>query len=378
MQLPFTKMHGLGNDFMVLDCTRTNNPLSPARIRQLADRHRGVGFDQLLELQPATSPDADFSYRIVNADGSEAEQCGNGARCLAHYIFAKGLSTHNPLRVQTVNRMLQLTRQADGQVTVALGVPDFDLARVPLRGSKPRSAAEATRPEQQAPGSRSAQPNDTRPGQQAPGSISAQPNDTRPGQQAPGFIPVQQRTLSLAGQPQLVEFYAVSMGNPHAVLVVDDLDQTPVAVIGAALGQHPDFTAGVNVGFMQVHNRHAISLRVVERNAGETLACGTGAGAAVAVGVHLGLLGAAQPTRTGAGSGAGKPRETGHKHQQPTRTGAGSDAATADQGNSAAITDHPPITVHTRGGKLTINYCPGQPVMMTGPAETVYEGFIEL
>ena len=279
MKLPFTKMHGLGNDFMVIDLTRPDLRrlrLSPGQIRHLADRQRGVGFDQLLQIHPPDSADVDFNYRIYNVDGSESEHCGNGARCIARYIAERGLSQSNPLHIKTVNRLLTLTLHDDGQVSVDMGAADFTPAKVPFK------AAQQTE--------------------------------------------IYRRTVHLRGEAQEVAFAALSMGNPHAVILVDDLAATPVTAIGTALGQHPDFPEGANVGFMQVRSRREADLRVVERGVGETLACGSGACAAFAAGHRQGLL---------------------------------------DER----------VCMHLAGGDLQLCY-ENQSVQMTGPAETVYEGSI--
>jgi len=280
MKVPFTKMQGLGNDFLVLD--RINNPvqLSSERIRQLADRHFGVGFDQLLQIEPPSSPDVDFDYRIFNADGTEVEHCGNGARCFARYVLDHGLTQQNPIRVKTTNRILELRVQEDGQVTVDMGRPIFNPADIPLRATDP--------------------------------------------------APVYRRTLEINGSPLEVEFSALSMGNPHAVLVVEDVETAPVEEIGKALGAHPDFPEGVNVGFLEINNREQVKLRVFERGVGETLACGTGACAAVAAGRSRDLL-----------------NET--------------------------------VRLTLRGGELTVSWqLDDNPILMTGPATSVFEGSIEV
>jgi diaminopimelate epimerase len=239
MQLPFTKMHGLGNDFIVLDLISRPVTLTAQQIRQLADRHFGIGFDQLLMIEPPSVPDVDFDYRIYNADGSEVEHCGNGARCFARFVLDKGLAARTPIRVKTINRILELDVLDNGMITVDMGTPLFDPAALPL---------------------------------QAP--------------QAESY----QLDIQVNGRTQSVDFYAVSMGNPHAVIVVDDVDTAPVHEIGPALGNHPAFTQGVNVGFMQIVDAATIRLRVFERGAGETTACGTGACAAVVAGIAAGLL----------------------------------------------------------------------------------------
>ena len=286
MRLPFTKMHGLGNDFMVIDCVSQPHSLSTEQIALYADRQLGIGFDQLLQIEPATRPDADFRYRIFNRDGSEVEHCGNGARCFAKYVHDKGLTTHNPIKVETVNRLLSLLLSEDGEVTVDMGEPDFAPESLPFEAENASV--------------------DVVSGQRYRCEVVA------------------------ASTTQKIEFSALSMGNPHAVIVVDDLDKADVVSLGAALGQHGCFPQGVNVGFMQVVAQQSIRLRVFERGSGETLACGTGACAAVVSGCKLGLL-------------------------------------------------ESPVAVNVRGGTLTIAWQgDGTPVLMTGPATTVYDGILDL
>lgn len=286
MRLSFTKMHGLGNDFMVIDCVSQPHSLSTEQIAFYADRQLGIGFDQLLQIEPTTRPDADFRYRIFNRDGSEVEHCGNGARCFAKYVHDKGLTTRNPVKVETVNRLLSLKMSEGGEVTVDMGEPDFAPESLPFE------ATEASI--------------DVVSGERYSCEVLA------------------------ASTMQRIEFSALSMGNPHAVIVVDDLDKTDVVGLGAALGQHSCFTQGANVGFMQVVARQSIRLRVFERGSGETLACGTGACAAVVSGCKLGLL-------------------------------------------------ESPVEVNVRGGTLTIEWQGDDaPVLMTGPAATVYEGILDL
>ena len=285
MRLPFTKMHGLGNDFMVIDCVSQPHSLSTEQIALYADRQLGIGFDQLLQIEPATRPDADFRYRIFNRDGSEVEHCGNGARCFAKYVHDKGLTTHNPIKVETVNRLLSLQLSEDGEVTVDMGEPDFAPESLPFEAEN--------------------------------ASV-----DVDSGQRY-------RCEVVTASNTQEVEFSALSMGNPHAVIVVD-VDKADVVGLGAALGQHGCFPQGVNVGFMQVAAQQSIRLRVFERGSGETLACGTGACAAVVSGCKLGLL-------------------------------------------------ESPVEVNVRGGTLTIAWQgDGAPVLMTGPATTVYDGILDL
>ena len=289
MRLPFTKMHGAGNDFVVLDGTRARLQLSRDQLRRLGDRRFGVGADQILVVESPSRDEResgiDFRYRIFNgASGAEVEHCGNGARCFVRFVHEHGLSSKPVLRVATVNNRLELRTQDDGRVTVDMNRPVFDLERVPFdpSGMEPRRA----------------------------GDLLLWP------------LPLNGRTVEAA---------VLSMGNPHAVLRVDDVARAPVAELGPRIESHPAFPNKVNVGFVQVMGRDEASLRVYERDAGETLACGTGACAAVVAGIRQGLLG-------------------------------------------------PRVNVHTRGGLLTIAWAgaDADPVLMTGPAETVFEGEIEL
>ena len=278
-RMPFTKMHGLGNDFVVIDLISHPASLSSEQIRELGNRHRGIGFDQLLMIDAPNRPDADFLYRIFNANGSEVEHCGNGARCFAKYVLDRGLIANSPIHVETANRLLTLHRNTDGQVQVDMGEPEFTPASLPL---------------------------------------DAQQQDSY------------QTTVNADGSDHLIEFYAVSMGNPHAVLVVSDCENAPVKSLGARIGKLPLFPQGVNVGFMEIQDRNHIRLRVFERGAGETEACGTGACAAVVAGIKAGLL------------------------------------------NNT-------VTATLNGGQLQINWQgEGHPVLMTGPAATVFEGHITL
>ncbi len=279
MQLPFTKMHGLGNDFVVLDLISHPVSLSTEQIRALADRHFGIGFDQLLLVEAPTQPDVDFNYRIFNCDGGEVEHCGNGARCFARFVLDKGLTSRREIRVKTARGLIILQVAANGDVRVDMGPPDFTPASLPFLES-----------------------------------------------QAPRYT----RHVTVDGTSTPLHFYAVSMGNPHAVILVDDLDSTPVGTLGAALGAHPDFLRGVNVGFMQIVDRGQIRLRVFERGAGETQACGTGACAAVVCAHAAGLVDA-------------------------------------------------DVVAHLRGGDLRIQWEGGDhPVLMQGPAATVFEGVVDL
>jgi diaminopimelate epimerase len=276
MRIRFTKMHGLGNDFVVLDAVNQAIDLQPQQARFLADRHFGVGCDQILVVEKPTRPDADFRYRIFNADGGEVEQCGNGARCFVRFVHEKGMTAKRAIRVETVGGLIEPRLEADGLVTVDMGVPRFEPTRVPFVTES---------------------------------DALVQP-------------------LLVDGAS--VDITALSMGNPHAVQVVANADTAPVAEQGPLIENHPRFPQRVNAGFMQVVNRNAIRLRVYERGAGETLACGTGACAAVAAGIARGLLDS-------------------------------------------------PVRVATRGGELTIAWGgPGQPLLMTGPAVTVFDSEIEI
>jgi diaminopimelate epimerase len=284
MKLRFTKMQGAGNDFVVLDATAAPIELAPAQARALGDRRFGIGADQILVVERGRAPGIDFGYRIYNNSGDEVEHCGNGARCFLKFVRARGLTDKSSLRVQTMNRVLELQLQADGRVTVDMGAPVFDPAQLPFdtTGLQPRAEG------------------------------------------AGDWWP-----LALPGQGT-VDIAVASMGNPHAVQRVDDVDHARVDVIGPLVESHARFPQRVNAGFVQVLSRAHVKLRVHERGAGETLACGTGACAAVACGIRLGWL--------------------------------------------DAIVD-----VDTRGGRLTIEWGGGETaVLMTGPAETVFEGEIEL
>jgi len=269
-------MHGLGNDFVVLDALTHPISLSAEQIRRIADRHFGVGCDQVLQVEPPRLPDTDFYYRIFNADGGEVEQCGNGARCFVRYVRDRGLTTKTEIRVGTLSGVIVPRLEGDGQVTVNMGVPLFEPVRIPF---------------------------------EAPARASTYP-------------------LEVDGRR--VEVSALSMGNPHAVQVVPDIERAPVATEGPLIERHPRFPQRANVGYMQIVSRRLVLLRVYERGAGETLACGTGACAAVAAGIARGLL----------------DRE---------------------------------VTVRTRGGDLGISWAgEREPVMMTGPAVAVFEGEIEI
>jgi len=244
MQIEFTKMHGLGNDFMVIDAINQTINLSAEQIRRWANRNFGVGFDQLLLVEAATVAGAEFRYRIFNADGGEVEQCGNGARCFAVFVRDKGLTKNTTIPVETAGGLIELQIEENGEVTVDMGEPDFSAASLPFLPEK-QAGAENT-------------------------DISVNHN-----------LIVNDKNYMMG---------LVSMGNPHAVLEVADINATDVAGIGAIIGGDPHFPQGVNVGFMQILNRQSLRLRVFERGTGETLACGTGACAAVAVGIQQNLL----------------------------------------------------------------------------------------
>jgi len=285
MRIPFTKMQGAGNDFVVLDETRGRLNLTTAQYQFLGDRHFGVGADQILSVRPSPAPGIDFEYIIHNADGNEVEQCGNGARCFARFVREQGLSTKDRLRVLTQRGVIEPRIEGDGRVTVDMGAPQFAPAQLPFDDS-------ALAPVRHA-----------------------------------GW---QRWPLAIASLAATVEVALVSMGNPHAVLLVDDVDTAPVAQWGPAVQTCGRFAQGVNVGFVEVVSGTAVRLRVYERGVGETLACGTGACAAVVTGIRMGLL--------------------------DTR-----------------------VDVHARGGMLTIAWTGGDaPVYMTGPAVTVFHGEIDL
>lgn len=276
MPLKFTKMHGLGNDFVVFDAINQSVTLSPEQVRFIADRRFGVGCDQLLLVEKAQQDGVDFRYRIFNADGGEVQQCGNGARCFARFVREKGLSDKESIVVETASGVITLTIEEDGQVRVNMGRPDFEPSSLPF------------------------------------------------------LVESMQPVYQLKVNDELVPVGAVSMGNPHTVVQVDDVDGAPVEYLGSRLEAHPLFPERVNVGFMQVVDRGHIRLRVYERGAAETLACGTGACAAVAVGNRWGLL--------------------------------------DDE-----------VVVSLPGGELTIRWGgEGEDLWMVGPATTVFEGTIEL
>ena len=271
-RLRFTKMQGLGNDFVVLDATREPIALDPSTVRRLADRHFGVGCDQVLVVEKPARLDVDFRYRIFNADGGEVEQCGNGARCFVQFVRARGLTNKRAIRVETAGGIIEPRLEDDGRVTVDMGTPVFHAAAVPFIGGM---------------------------------EAVLEP------------LEVDGATIGVS---------VLSMGNPHAVQQVDDVDAAPVTIQGPRIEAHPRFPKRVNAGYMQVIDRANIRLRVWERGAGETLSCGTGACAAAVAGIRRGLIDS-------------------------------------------------PVRVATRGGVLGIAWKGGgAPVMMTGPAETVFEG----
>ena len=283
MKLKFTKMHGAGNDFIVIDAINQQVNLSAAQWQRLADRRFGIGADQILVVEKPSGDGIDFRYRIFNADGDEVEQCGNGARAFVKFVVDKGLTEQRQIRVETMSGVITPRLEDDGRITVDMGAPIFEIERVPFdgKGLQPRAV----------------------------GSTELWP---------------------LAIHGKTVEFAVVSMGNPHAVQVVADVETAPVLEDGPAIEHHPRFPKRVNAGFMQVVNRHQINLRVYERGAGETLACGTGACAAVVAGIAQGLLDS-------------------------------------------------PVAVATRGGDLSIAWEGGSsPVLLTGPAVSVFEGSVEV
>jgi len=285
MKLKFTKMQGAGNDFVVMDGVSRGIEITPDRARRIADRHFGVGCDQVLLVERSQRGDADFRYRIWNADGGEVEQCGNGARCFVRFVHDKGLTKKNEIRVETLSGVIVPRLEPDGQVSVDMGAPIFEPERVPF--------------------------------------------DTR------GLQPMlggKRWPLDLAGREAVVA--VLSMGNPHAVQTVADVDSAPVTTEGPSIERHPRFPRRVNAGYVQIVTRTHIRLRVWERGAGETLACGTGACAAVVAGIREGLL-------------------------------------------------DDSVRVDTRGGRLTIRWAGGEndptcTVWMTGPAVSVFEGEIEI
>lgn len=280
MLIEFSKMHGLGNDFMVLDLVTQRVPLNPDIVKNLADRHFGVGFDQLLVVESPNRPDVDFSYRIFNADGSEVEQCGNGVRCFARFVQMRQLTLKRTLKVETKSGVITLFTNDAGWVQVDMGRPKFEPEEIPF----------------------------------TPKSVTKIQNSYR---------------MSIAGEP--VELYIANMGNPHAVIKVEDVLAADVKKLGKAIEAHPAFPEKVNVGFMQVMNEHHIRLRVYERGVGETSACGTGACAAVVTGIREGWLAVGEDIRA-----------------------------------------------QLYGGSLMIRWGEGAPVIMTGPTSHVYDGVLDI
>jgi len=290
-RLRFTKMHGAGNDFIVIDGTRQDiRSITPAIWRKLAHRQLGVGADQILIVEPSNLPNVDFKYRIFNADGGEVEQCGNGSRCFVRFVHEEGLSTKNEVRVEVGNGLLTLKRLANGSVEVDMGRPIFNPPEIPFNPSGLTSKQELHE------------------------TLYALPLSRNSGAHADWIA-------------------ALSMGNPHAVQVVEDIESAPVLIDGPLIESHPAFPKRVNAGFMQILNRHSVRLRVYERGAGETLSCGTGACAAAVSGIRRGLLDS-------------------------------------------------PVNVSTRGGELEIMWDgfknPNAAVLMRGPTQTVYRGEIDL
>ena len=275
-RIRFAKMHGQGNDFVVIDAVRQPVSLSAAEVRRIADRHFGVGCDQVLVVEKARTADTDFRYRIYNADGGEVEQCGNGARCFARFVLDQGLTTRRAIRVETASGVIQPTIEDSGQVTVDMGAPRFAPREVPFASDDTKLVY----------------------------------------------------SLTVAGAP--LEVSVLSMGNPHAVQIVEDVERAPVSTQGPLIEHHPAFPQRVNAGYMQPLSRNHVKLRVWERGAGETLACGSGACAGVVAGIRRGLL--------------------------------------DDE-----------VTVTTRGGDLKIRWLgQGHPVMMTGDAVRVFDGEIDI
>jgi len=276
MLLRFTKMHGLGNDFMVLDLVSQHAHIQPKHAKQWGDRHTGIGFDQLLIVEAPNNPDVDFRYRIFNADGSEVEQCGNGARCFARFVLDKRLTAKKLIRVETKGGIIELDVRNDGQICVDMGPPRLAPEQIPFQAAE------------------------------------------------------QALSYALEVDGQNYSIAAVSMGNPHSVLRVDDVLTAPVQELGPKIEHHPRFPQRVNAGFIQIVDRHRANLRVWERGAGETQACGTGACAAAVAAISQGWMDS-------------------------------------------------PVSIDLPGGRLSIEWAgPGQPVLMTGPAVRVYEGQVRL
>lgn len=275
-RLLFTKMEGAGNDFVVVDAMHKVFELSASTIRKLADRHTGIGFDQLLLIEPPRTQDTDFYYRIFNADGGEVSQCGNGARCFVRYVHDKALSNKQSIRVETASGVIEPRLEADGEITVDMAKPLFEPVEIPM------------------------------------------------------LVPARASSYTISVNEAQIEIGALSMGNPHAVQVVTDIEAAPVISQGPMIENHDLFPERANAGYMQITDRHNIRLRVWERGAGETLACGTGACAAVVTGIRWGLIDS-------------------------------------------------PVRVHTRGGELQIAWQGEEGnVLMTGPARVVFEGEIDI
>jgi diaminopimelate epimerase len=287
MRLKFTKMHGAGNDFVVIDAINQKIDFTPEQWKHLGDRRFGVGADQMLVVEKSTRPDCDFRYRIFNSDGGEVEQCGNGSRAFVKFVVEKGLTDRKNISVETMAGVIAPRLEDDGTITVDMGAPILEPAQVPFDAEGLQGVVEG--------------------------------RDT--------LWPL---TLELGGDKETVLVSVVSMGNPHAVQIVADVDTAPVELTGPLIEHHPRFPRRVNAGFMQVVNRQHVRLRVFERGVGETLACGTGTCAAVVAGIRRGLL-------------------------------------------------DTPVRVDARGGQLSIAWAgEGQPVWLTGPAVTVFEGEIEI
>ncbi|MBB3121897.1 diaminopimelate epimerase [Pseudoduganella violacea] len=285
MKLKFTKMHGAGNDFIVIDAINQQVDFTAAQWQALADRRFGIGADQILVVETASQPGCDFRYRIFNNDGGEVEQCGNGARAFVKFVAEKGLTGKAQITVETKAGIISPRLESEGSVTVDMGAPVLEPAAIPFDAD----------------------------------GLSGQPE---------GRDTLWPLLLELGGEREQVQVSVVSMGNPHAVQVVADVDLAPVELTGPLIEHHPRFPKRVNAGFMQLMSRQHIKLRVFERGAGETLACGTGACAAAVAGIRRGLLDS-------------------------------------------------PVTVDARGGRLSIAWAgEGQPVYLTGPAVTVFEGEI--
>ena len=275
-RLLFTKMEGAGNDFVVVDAMHKAFELSASTIRELADRHTGIGFDQLLVIEPPRTQDTDFYYRIFNADGGEVSQCGNGARCFVRYVHDKALSNKQSIRVETASGVIEPRLEADGEITVDMAKPLFEPVEIPM------------------------------------------------------LVPARASSYTITVNEAQIEIGALSMGNPHAVQVVTDIEAAPVISQGPKIENHDLFPERANAGYMQITDRHNIRLRVWERGVGETLACGTGACAAVVTGIMWELIDS-------------------------------------------------PVRVHTRGGELQIAWQGEEGnVLMTGPARAVFEGEIDI